>query len=316
MMSDQETTAETTDQTTAETTETTETVETTEAVTTIADDPGAVETDVPPAWREDWRQAMAGKNDDDLKKLNRYKDPANIWKAYRSLDQKLRSGEYTRNQPQTDDAEELKAWRKEVGVPETPEGYLEKMPEGLEIPGEDQPLIDRYFERMHAKGASPKHVHDGLEWYYETQQALAEERTEADKEFRTRSEDELRSEWGPEYRGNINTMRVMLESYAPDGLKEEILTARTDEGTLLGDHPGFLRMLVNLSSEINPQGIVTPSLGEDRMASIETRIKELEAEMGDTKARSGPDSYWNNQAKQEEYRRLLELQDKHKSRAA
>lgn len=315
-MSDQETTTETAEETTAETTEAVETTEQSTETTTIAEDPGKVESDVPPAWREDWRQAFAGKNDEALKTLNRFKTPEGVWKAYESLRQKVSSGEYTRTKPQTEDADALKAWRAEIGLPETPEGYLDKLPDGLEIPGEDQPLVDKYLERMHAEGASPKHVHDGLAWYYETQQALVEERAEADKEFRARSEDELRSEWGPEYRGNLNGMRSMLESYGSAGLQEEILTARTDDGTMLGDHPGFLRMLVNLSSEINPQGIVTPTLGEDRMASIETRIAELEAEMGDTKARSGPDSYWNNQSKQEEYRRLLELQDKHKTRAA
>lgn len=313
-MTDQETT-ENVEETTSDVA-TTETEETVEQTATLAEHPGKVESDVPPAWREDWRQAFAGKNEDDLKRLNRFKTPENVWKSFRAMEQKLSGGEYTRTKPQTEDAEALKAWRTEVGVPETPEGYLEKLPDGLEIPGEDQPLVDKYLERMHAEGASPKHVHDGLAWYYETQQALAEERAEADKQTRAQSEDELRSEWGPEYRGNLNGMRSMLETFAPDGLKEEILTARTDEGTMLGDHPAFLRMLVNLSSEINPQGMVTPALGEDRMTSIDNRLAELEVEMRDTKGRDSPDSYWNNEAKQAEYRRLLDLKDKHTSRAA
>lgn len=278
---------------------------------TIAAVPGE---DLPGAatWPEDWRTQFSDK-EDDQKTLKRFKAPGDVWKSYDALRKKVSGGEYTRTRPETDDPEALKAWRTEIGVPDTPEGYLDKLPEGLEVPAEDQPTVDKYLERMHAEGADPKHVHDGLAWYYETQQQAAEERSMADKSHRTVAQDELREEWGPEYRGNINGMTAMLETYAPEGLKEELFTARTDDGTLLGDHQGFLKMMVNMSNELNPHGIITPSVGEDRMANLDTRIKELETEMADTKSRNSPDSYWSSPAKQEEYRRLLTLQERHKA---
>lgn len=280
---------------------------------TIADDPGE---GLPGAatWPEDWRQRFAGKNDDNLKTLNRFKSPEGLYKSYESLRQRMSSGEFTRTKPDTEDADAMKAWREEAGVPETPEGYMEKLGE-LEVPPEDQPHIDKYLERMHAEGASPKHVQDGLDWYYETQRQLADERATADKQYHVQSEEELRSEWGPEFLGNINNMKAMLSTYGAEELGAEIMTARTDDGTLVGDHTEFLRMMVNIASEINPNGIVTPSVGEDRMGSIKTRKAELETEMGDTKARNSPDSYWNNNAKQEEYRKLLELEERYKGAA-
>ena len=284
---------------------------------TLGDEPGAGD-DLSGAatWPEDWRTRFAGSDEADLKTLNRYKTPDGVWKGLKSLRQKMSGGEYARTKPQTDDPEILKAWRAEVGVPETPEGYLENLPEGLAVPPEDQPLVDLYVEEMHAEGVPPPHVHKGLAWYYKAQERMAEERAEADKTHRARAEDDLRSEWGPEFRGNMNGVHALFDGYAGEGLREMLFSARMDDGTLLGDHPEVLKFLANVSAEINPQGTVTPVPGTNAAQSIAQEIAALELEMKDSKGKAGPGAYWNSPDKQARLRELYELQERMKGRAA
>ena len=98
--------AETPTETPTPSTETTETgsetrSETSSVTDTIAtsSEPDDTPIAVPATWPEDWRNRFAGSNEDDVKRLNRFKDPANIWKSYRALEQRISSGEYKRSRP-------------------------------------------------------------------------------------------------------------------------------------------------------------------------------------------------------------------------
>ena len=79
---------------------------------------------------------------------------------------------------------------------------------------------------------------------------------------------------------------------------------------MLGNDTEMLRFLVDMSREINPHGTVTPVAGKTQAQSLAAEIEKLETEMHDTKARSGPDSYWNSPAKQARYRELIEIDEK------
>ncbi len=276
-----------------------------------------VEQPVPATWPEDWRQRWAGSDEKALQYLNRYKSPDNVFKALQALRAKMDSGEFARSKPDATDEKAYGEWKTENGIPEAPEGYLESLPEDLrDIPEEDKANVDRYLKIAHANDATPDEVARGLEAYYQIQEQQAEERLEADKRYRAQSEDNLRAEWGPEYRPNLNAMHGLFDQHAPEGLRERLFTARFADGTMLGDDEQTLQFLVGLAREVNPFGTITPSPGQNQQASIDARISELETEMADTKARGGPDSYWHNPAKQEEYRRLLTIRDKAKGRAA
>lgn len=283
----------------------------TEPVKTIADGGDGDDLPVSPqsVWPDDWREQFAGKDEAALKQLKRYKDPGTVFKAHQALRTKMDSGEYMRSKPDTDDEDVLKAWRAEVGVPEKPEDYLDD----IEIAEDDREHVNKYLERMHAAGASKAHVQDGLQWYNELQNSYAEERAELDRGFRKESEDTLRSEWGPEYRPNLNGMHGLIDQYAPEGFKEKLFSARLADGTPLGDDPDALRFLVGLAREINPFGTVTPKEGETQMQSIEEEIAILEKEMADTKDKNS--DYYHNEAKQQRYRDLIDIRDNARKRA-
>lgn len=264
--------------------------------------------DVPAAWREDWRDAFAGANKDDLKTLNRYKDPGGVWKAFKALRQKMDGGEYKRRMPEGDDEEAVKQWRAEAGIPETAEAYYENLPQDLQVEDDDKPYLDAYFNQMHARGVPVDDAQAGLQAYYEVQAQAIEQRLEQDRTNRNQFEDELRSEWGPEYRANMNSIHNLLDTHGPDGLKEELFSARLEDGTPLGDHPTFLQFLAGAAREINPYGTVTPIAGQTQTQAMEDEIRQLEKESSDTKGRQF--DYWQNPQKQERLRELYQMQER------
>ena len=269
---------------------------------------------VPANWPANWRDIMAGGDTRALKMLGRYQSPANVWKAYAAIQQKLTAGELLRTKPDGTDPQALNEWRSQIGVPEKPEGYLEKLPKGLVIGEDDQALIGEFVEAMHAADAPPAHVHTALSWYYAAQEKMAEQRAAADRQNRATAEDELRADLGPEYRPTLNAIHGLLDSHGSGKLKEKLFGARLGDGTPFGDDMDVLKFLSAVAREINPHGTVTPAAGETAMQTIDGRIAALEAEMAQAK-NPPPGSYWKNEAKQEELRKLYDMRDSHKVRA-
>jgi len=285
----------------------------------VALEPDGEALPVEPEWREDWRERFAGKNTDDLKKLNRYKSPDGIWRAYRALEQRMSSGEYTRNKPQDADEEKLAEWRKEVGVPETPEGYRDALPKDFEIAENDKPFIDNLFKEMHAIDATPAVVAKGVETYYRIQASAEEIFGERDAQQKRDTEDALRGEWGPEYRTNFTHMNNTLFDSgvfvdAPEGMRDKLFSARLPDGTSLANDPDLLRWMVDMSRVINPDvgHSVTPVPGKTQGESVASRIAELESMSADTR---GP--YWKGNdadALQAELRQLYSIEEKMQAR--
>lgn len=261
---------------------------------------------VPATWPEDWRGRFAGSNEEELKKLNRYKTPENVWKAYKAMEQKLSSGEYMRARPDPADEEAMTEWRKEMGLPDTHEGYLE----GMELDEIIQPVAEAYAEKMFAKGHSKEDVQAGVNAYLEERQKALEARVEADEENRRMVEDELRADWGPEYRGNLNTMHAMLEMYGDEEATEALFSARTADGTVLGDHPAVLRLIVGLAKELMPSGVVTPMGGSDPAKSLQAEKEELQRLMTNTR------EWAQREDLQKRYLEILEAEERASRRRA
>ena len=274
-----------------------------------AAEPGAT----PATWPANWRDIAAGGDAKTLGYLNRYASPVNVVKALMATRQKISTGELLRTKPDGEDETALNEWRAQAGVPEKPEGYLEKLPDGLIIGEDDKPNVESFLTRMHAADAPPALVHEALGWYYATQEKQAAERAEADRANRAKNEDALRSEWGPEYRPNLNAVHALIDSHGSADVKEKLFGARLADGTPLGDDPHLLRFLAGVSREINPHGTVTPGAGQTPLQGIESEIGALELEMKDTKGKA-PDGYWRNETKQKRLRDLYDMRERHKGR--
>lgn len=267
----------------------------------------------PKAWGETWRQELAGTDDKAIKQLERFASPKALWESYQAAYQKIRSGELKAPLPDNATAEQLAAFRQERGIPEKPEGYLEKLPDGLVIGEIDKPIFESFVKELHAVNADPKVAHAAVAWYNKFQEEQAAKTAESDAGHRTETEDALRAEWGADYRANVNHLKAFLES-APEGIADQIANARDSEGRALLNSPAVTRWLVQMAREINPSHTIVPGTGGNQAATIETEILSIQKLMGNQNS-----EYWKGpgaEKMQARYRDLLDAQERLKARAA
>jgi hypothetical protein len=279
--------------------------------TTLAEGGGqASSTEGSAAAAPDWRDQLAG---DDLRlreRLNRFASPADLARSYRSLEQKLSSGEYRRDLPDTATDEEKAAWRKELGIPDKADGYAVELPEGLVLGKDDQPVVDLFRQFAHERNYTPRQFNEALTWYYETQDALASQREDADAAFRQQSEDALRAEYGADFRRNMNVLGSVRDSM-PEDLAARLLAGRLADGTKIGNDPAFIRWMVSLGLELNPASTLVPATAANAGASIATELESI------ARLRvENPEKYWKDNKLLERERELIEAQMKMRTRAA
>lgn len=271
-------------------------------------DPAPVDPPADPVagdWPEDWRAKAAGGDDKLMKRLERYNSPKAVVDALVAAQAKISQGV---KQPLKADAtpEEVAAWRAENGIPEKPDGYEVSLPDGFVIGEADKPVVDSFLERMHGKNVPPDVVNEALGWYYQEQAQQMEAQAEADLDFRGKGQEELREEYGSEYKRNI---RIALE-VVPEDIKDEFLGGRLADGTMIGDNPAVIRWLSGMARQINPLATVVPGTGTNAMQAMESELAGLRAKMGDKAS-----DYWkgpNASKNQERYRELVAAQQRTK----
>lgn len=291
--------------------------ETSKAPASVLAAPGEDGTAAPAAsgWREDWRDAMAtrdGKLDEKTRReLDRYADPTAILTSYQALRGQRDRGELRAALAPDAKPEEVTAWRAANGIPEKPEGYLEKVPSGLVIGETDRPLIQEFLAAVHGQNATPAVAHAALQAYYKIQETQAAEGAVKDHEFNRATEDALRVEWGADYRANINGVAGLIRTMAPEGTYENLLGARMANGRPLASDPNLMRFLNTLAREINPAASIVPGAGASAGKGVDERIKEIETVM-----RTARRTYDKDDGMQKELLSLYEARERLSSRAA
>jgi hypothetical protein len=267
----------------------------------------------PATWPADWRDQFAAGDPKVKAKLDRYTTPADLAKAYRSMEAKLSSGELksTVPFPEKGTHAEQQAWRQAQGVPDRPEDYKIELKNGMVVGEADKPIVDEFTKRAHELNWTPKQVSDVLQFYYDRQDAQTQQLNELDAQRKLSAEDTLRAELGNEYRATVNMVNNYL-SADPD-FAERLLGGRLADGTRIADDPAFIKWMANQVREINPLAALVPA-GADQVRTVSDRKASLEAMMGDRNS-----EYWKGpkaEAMQAEYRAILEAQDRARGRAA
>lgn len=281
------------------------------AATLATADPVEKPVAAPADWPDDWRTKLAGEDKAYLKTLERFGSPADMAKAYRELQTRMARGEIKAGLKPDATPEEIAAWRKDNGLPASPEDYKPNLPNGM-VPGEaEMPLIGGFQKTAHELGLSSDQFNKTLAWYFAEQDAAKAQAIEADRSFRAQAEDALRAEWGPAYRAEVRGIANFMEANAPAGMADLLFNARTSDGNLIGDHPEVLRWLNSMARQMNPLASLVPAGSADPMKAGEARIAEIEQIM-----KSDQRAYWTNAEMQREYGLLLQARDEMKGRAA
>lgn len=273
----------------------------------------------PATWPDDWRQKLAGEDKKALKTLERMADPTAVWKQAQELRAKLSSGEYKRVPPKDATEEDLAAYRKEIGLPEKPEDYEITLPQGAVMGEADKPVFDSFKGIAHKANMTPEQLNAAADWYFQQQREQAEAQDDFDQRFRSDAEEDLRADWGNDYRRNINSITGLF-STAPEGVKDRLLSGRIPihdkDGNVtgmapLGNDPAVVRWLVSLAQELNPAATIAPGSAANSMQSIDDEIAGIEKTMREDRA-----AYFKDEKAQTRYRELLAAKEKLASRAA
>lgn len=258
----------------------------------------------------DWRKEIAGEDESIVPMLERYATGKDFGKAHKEAVTKIRSGEMLKPLPENATPEQVSAYRKERGIPEKPEGYLEKLPDGLVIGEADKHIFDSFVKGLHDLNADPKLAHYAVKWYSDFQESAQAERAEADTEQRSEVEDALRGEWAADYRANVNHVKAFLES-APDGIGDLIANARDAEGRALLNNAAVLKWLAGTAREMNPISTIVPGTSGNDLDTVQGEKTKIEKFMRENRTEYNRDSKM-----QQRYRDLIDAELKLKKRAA
>lgn len=276
----------------------------------------------PPAgkWPDNWRELAVGdlpenatdeqkaEHDKAMKLAKRYDSPAALLKAQREAQRRISSGELKAPLAKDATPEQVKQWRAENGIPETPEGYKIELPKGLVLGDNDKPHVDEFIKTMHGKNTPPDVVNEAVAWYVQNRESQIAAMQEHDKEYRAKFEDTLHSEWGGEYRTNLKGVETMVSQW-PEDARQALLSARTADGFLV-EHPAVMQALAAQARELGYVGATVPMQGADLGASVEDAIAAMEKTMFKEDGSKNP-AYWNSDKAQAKYSDLLEARKRH-----
>lgn len=268
---------------------------------TLADGGEAVQTPVPQDFPDNWAELLADGNKKLQKELERLGSVKGVAEAWKNANDKIRSGGVV-TVPGADATDEERAeFFKAIGVPETPEGYAEKLQlsNNRVLGDDDRPAFEKFAKAMHARGATPDVVSAATDVYFDLQQEAHEAQAEDDAQFRVQSEVALKSELGGDYKQRVNAIAQMFTGQ--EEVRDLLLNGRTADGRKFGDHPDVVKFLAGLALDLNPSGGLTPVDGST-VTAMEQELGELRAMMKDQTS-----EYWEGPRAKQLQARFNEL---------
>lgn len=271
------------------------------------DAPPPADGDEPPA--ADWRKAIAGEDAKALETLNRFASPAELFKSYQALRQKVSSGELKAPLPKDATPEQIAEHRKANGIPEKPEGYLEALPEGLVLGDSDKAAYAPFLKNMHDQNASPAVVQAAIATHQQAQAQMAQAIQEADATLMAKTEDTLRAEWQGDYRPNMAAVDNFLTTNFSAEVKAAILNSRDEKNQPLIHNADFLKACAQLGRTLAPAG-ATYGAGLDSLDTIDNEIKQINQFM-----RTNRKEYFADTKKQARLRELYAAKERFAKKA-
>lgn len=269
------------------------------------DEPG---TEGSTVWPTDWREQFVSAAGDPAaaKVMERYQSPAEVARALIAAQQKIRTGEYKRAAPKGESPEEMKAWREEQGIPDSPDGYDLPVPAGTDLATLDEGTkasLGVLKTALHSANLNKEQGSAIAQALLKVAETQAETTAQADAQHRDAIEDTLRAEWGADYRRNLNMNGAFLTKHFGDGM-DDLLNARTPDGMRLADSPQFNKFLNTLARESG--GDVMFDGDVKGGASLDSRLEQIRTVMRDNFDKYLADGL------DKEYAQLLERQEARK----
>ena len=238
-------------------------------------DPGSTPpSDGGASWRDEWSNAL--KLDDGAKqRLTRFTAPHEVFNSYLNLEKKLTDSRAVRVPDANSSPEDIAAWNKARGVPDTPDGYKVDVPvpQGVELQDSDKAFLKTTTERLHKLGADPQLVAEAHRIFYEQAEQAQQTALERATAARAETETALRKEWGRDFEANVKWAEAAVQQFgvAP------VLDLRLADGSLLGDHPVIVKAMAQIGRLNSEDPYMLAAAGQGTGKSPEDRKAEIMA---------------------------------------
>ena len=192
-------------------------------------------------------------------------------------------------------------------------GHKVNMPQGRTAPKEDDAFLNAFRKSAHEANFTQAQMDAAVGSFYAEVDRQESTVSEAHKRAEMATEDELRKEWGQDYRTN-KAMAEALLARAPAGFRDRFMNGYLEDHTPIKASPDSWKWLVQMEREINPAATVMPGAGGDLGKTIEAEIIEIQKHM----AKHGQPPYYKGPESEKmkaRYRDLLTAQEKLKAKA-
>jgi hypothetical protein len=230
-----------------------------------------------PSWRESLPPELKAE-----KSLESFKDVAGLAKSY--VDNKRETSKLVNSKGiivpgEKATPEEIAAFHKALGRPDTPDGYgLEKpdLPEGMTY---DEVRTKAFAEVAHKEGLTPKQLKALHTAWNEQAKAEFERQVKAVKEFTEKTTAEMKKEWGKDFEANLVTADAAIEKVFGPEFKKML------KDTGLANHPAIIKGMFKASQAIGEHALTSRGAG-NRDGSGPLSKSELRIRMNDPR-------YWD-----------------------
>jgi hypothetical protein len=278
-------------------------------------------------WPEDWREkvaehASAGDKkayEKELRRLQNIENPASVYGQYRTMENTWASRNFIQKPGKEAKPEEVAKFYKDLGVPETPDGYFQdlKLDNGAVLGDADKPVAQSFAAALHPAGATPQVVNAALNWYLANQEKAAADLDASDDSFKREALTTLKEEFGPSFKRKTNAIASLFD-VAPGGidikneaaLYSRLMGGRMADGKIIGDDPDMVKFLVALAMDRNPQASVVED-GDQTGRSVADEIASIEKRM-----REDRNGYFKDNAMQARYVELIGARERMQARKA
>ncbi|MEQ9487479.1 MAG: hypothetical protein RIM72_00650 [Alphaproteobacteria bacterium] len=212
----------------------------------------------------------------------KFREPGDLLKSYVELERRF-SKSVTPPGPDAT-ADEILAYRKRVGIPETRDGYAFELPTGSEASPLDREFQVAMAEAFHETGITAQQA-KALNAAFNGFSGSLQERTAAEnhrlhQQAAEQAETRLRQEWGQDFNLNARYAHTACAKFFPDDLAEIELK----DGTLLGSHPAFLRGLSEIGKRATEGGMELGRMMESSGSNLMELADHLRAKRNEARA--------------------------------
>tara|TARA_E500000318_G_C3568128_1_gene216586 strand:+ start:5352 stop:6134 length:783 start_codon:yes stop_codon:yes gene_type:complete len=156
-----------------------------------------------------------------------------------------------------------------LGRPEKSDGYEFN----FEIPEENQQIINNFSDIAHKNGLTNNQANAVLDFYNQIQTDANQSAETLAQSNLVEKDTELRKEWGLNYDKNLSIADNVFKAHFAEGMN----TLTLEDGTMLGNHPEFIKSLVALGKNFSEDQLTKENSPGISPADAQREIAKLQA---------------------------------------